>query len=282
MPTSFPDDPSQYPTEIFVPVGGEPRTDVSIQGPFRSLANRTANLKARLDAIAPITRPGVTALAHVVSDAALIALRGSDHPDKAICLVDDVGLYEFDAGSSVTPSAPWVRQPTDIPSASTGRWILLGAGYGVVGAPGGLPQCDATGRVPGGAVRNGTLSIASWALGPAGLTLPVTAGLLADIPGSQQSLGNLLPADNVLAVLAGGVATTGGTTLRAVVVQPDGSLMPINGCTASVTASGVVAGVGQFLATQLGAHAIKLQVLASVTGTVQSSTLSHLAVVLRP
>lgn len=50
MPVNLTDDPV-FTTPVTAPAGGDARTASSVQTPIQALANRTANLKARVDAV---------------------------------------------------------------------------------------------------------------------------------------------------------------------------------------------------------------------------------------
>jgi hypothetical protein len=287
MPTNLNDDPTDFPASISVPIGSDPRTDVSVQGPFQQLANRSANLKARIDAIAPVPRNGVSAFYRVANDAALLAIGATDHTDKVVCLVDGVGLYEFDASSALTSSAPFVRQPNDVPNGAPGRWVLVGAGAGVLGAPNGLPQCDAGGRIPAATVRGGILGTATWL----GNNLSSGAsGQWTDVTGSAQPLSGLLPGDLVVVMFAGGFSTAQNilTQLRAAMVQPDASTVGVGGCwgsTQTISTSDPVrflSCVGTFPVSQAGSHTLKVQFNNNAGGSISIVNMTLLGIALRP
>jgi hypothetical protein len=103
-----------------------------------------------------------------------------------------------------------------------------------------------------------------------------------DVAGSQQPLAALAPGDVVLITFAGAVTTSVSTSIRAVVVLPDGSIEIVNGCLATVGSSALVSGVGQYVALRLGTHALKLQALITVSGSMQTSALGYIALTLRP
>lgn len=52
-PSNLTDDQTQFSSPIQVPAPGDPRNDTSVATPFQQVVNRTANLKSRLDGIAP-------------------------------------------------------------------------------------------------------------------------------------------------------------------------------------------------------------------------------------
>jgi len=60
-------------------------------------------------------------LVPVATVAALKAITAAVRTDKVLCLVEDTGLYRFDAQSSATGDDEYVVAPT----AGTGRWILV-------------------------------------------------------------------------------------------------------------------------------------------------------------
>jgi hypothetical protein len=217
MPTTLNDDPSEYPADILVPVGGDPRTDSSVQVPFQQLANRTAYLLARADDIAPAGR-GVVLLRRVANDAALLALGPMERRDGSVCLVAGVGLYEFLAASTANAQVPWVRIPADLQPGAPGRWILLP--FGTVGAGNGLAQLDPQGRLPVTTARNAVVRVAY--VTPASFTTSNTA--YTDVP-SASIIQELAVGDIVFADYSATLTTsTSGTQVstQLAVVPPSG------------------------------------------------------------
>lgn len=165
MPNNLTDDPTQFPEPIQVPAAGDPRTDTSVAFPFQQLADRTANNKARVDAVVPFSAPGASALpAGVVSGVSTLltavsistmqAIPAAERTAGMLCVVADAGIYQYTA---TPPSA--LANVVVIPNDSIGGWLLLAAGYLLLNQPNTVVQSDSSGRVPAASVRNGLVYV---------------------------------------------------------------------------------------------------------------------------
>ena len=175
MPNNLTDDPTVFPSPVQVPAGGDPRTDTSVGTPFQQLANRTANTKVRVDAIAPFSAPGALALPSGVTSGAAALLTASTLTTLAsipiaqrtagmLCLVLGLGLYQYQATFPIGGAvANTVIAPADT-GLSAGAWILIGPGLGLLNAPNCVAQADGTGRTPAAGVRNGLIAYQAPAL----------------------------------------------------------------------------------------------------------------------
>src|SRR5207237_657668 len=119
----------------------------------------------------------------------------ADRVDRALCLVDGIGLYQFLADNTTAALSPWVRQPNDVLAASppaAGRWVLYP--ISVLGISSGIPQLDSAGRLPAPVVRNGIVAAGN------GVGIPnfnTTSATPTDVTGTAVTLQGLLPGDTV-------------------------------------------------------------------------------------
>lgn len=132
MPTTYAGNPASYPATVTIPVGGDARTAASVDVGLQALADRTANLKALLDA-------GVKLAKHYTDVA---ALRGeTTHTDGSIAVLNGGGsgaFYIYDAASSRADDGALCIKPTDV-GGGAGRWLhpfvkALAVGLNITGA----------------------------------------------------------------------------------------------------------------------------------------------------
>lgn len=206
MPDNLTDDPTVFPSPVQVPAAADPRSDTSVATPFQQVANRTANNKARLDAVVPFSAPGYTpalpsgvaigpgGMLTATTLAALASIPAANRSDQMQCAVASVNgstfspaLYEYSVGGTDAAVANVVIVPGD----TVGRWYLQQ--YGALGAANGIAQLDSTGRVPAANQRNGTVyeNYAQFSSSPT-----LSAGLSV-IPGTTFTIAGLLPNDIV-------------------------------------------------------------------------------------
>jgi hypothetical protein len=167
MPNNLTDDPTQFPSPVQAPAPSDPRTDTSVATPFQQLSNRTANTKARFDAIDPFSAPGYTPalptgvipgacnVLQCANLAQLASIPVANRTAGMLCLVTGLEqLYQY-TSATIAPVANTVVTPTD----TIGSWLALG--YGLANQPNGFAQADSTGRTPAASVRNGIVTFAS-------------------------------------------------------------------------------------------------------------------------
>lgn len=145
-----------FPTQTS-PVAGEPRTAGSLETPLQNASDRSQFLYDRLLYIDP-DKGGARRVRRFAS---LVAMKGSsDHPDGTIAFVDGIGMYQYIAASELVEASPVVITPTDV-GVGAGRWIH--AIWGALNAANGVPQLDASGKLPTAtlAAANGAGKIAA-------------------------------------------------------------------------------------------------------------------------
>lgn len=252
------DDPSTF-EDVAVPQGGDARNATSLLSPFQRLANRTRQNKNRLDGIAP-GDDGVRSLRTVATIAALQAIGAADHTDGSYCIVEEAGLYRFDIDSVTAASTPFVVQPTDVVGGAPGRWHLLAAGEGVLNTANGIPQCDATGRVPAPRVRNGVIHskamlgfLAGSTAGTLGSVLLLPGLAVGDLLTFQYSAKLMVGAGNTATVQANVVDPVAGVNLVTGTVK--GVTIPSG---ATVTDGTPVASTGFYNIVNNGDHSLYL------------------------
>jgi hypothetical protein len=291
------DDPSDFPVQT-APFAGEPRTAGSVETPFQKAANRTAYLKDRLDNIDP-TKEGVRRIRRVASIAALQAL--VDRPDKTIIEVDGVGLYQFDGESARPELSPMVVKPTAVGDTAPGRWLVAGAGHGLLDVPNGLARLDAAGRIPnerlaasaGGAKLLGS-NIAFGLIDLYATSAPdpysTTSSTYVDIPLLQPAF-TMLAGDRVLLFGQGVIYQEDLASLphlvRWVVVKPDASIALVGQEVISDpkhTGEYCVPLNAHYTAAVDGPHSFKLQrrIIGDTTATLSMKNLSVVALHVRP
>lgn len=141
MPKNLSSTGLSFPAQT-TPVAGEPRTGGSIETPLQNASDRTEYLKRRLDYV-QVDGEGVRRFRRFAS---LLALKSStDHVDGTIAFVAGVGLYEYVAASELVEASPVVITPTDV-GVGAGRWVH--DVYGTMNAANGVPQLDASGKLP--------------------------------------------------------------------------------------------------------------------------------------
>jgi len=204
-----------FPPNVRAPTDSDPANTSQLAVAFGDVADRTANLKSRLDAL-----NGVVSLRRVANDAALLALTA--HNDGDVCLVDLFGFYEYVAALTMAPMAPWIRTPTNVGSGA-GRWVLMPAG--ALGGPNGLSQLDANARVPAASVRNGIVNTGFvLTSGTPGTTLQfVQSATDVDVAGTTITMVGTMPGDQVFVTASASIGTMSGNEGRVSLTVLDGS-----------------------------------------------------------
>lgn len=266
MPITLSPSGSFGPGTVTGPVGGEARSSASVRTMAQQLLDQTGWLKALVDA-------GVLKVRSLANVAALKAVAGQATGDHRV--VKDLGLFEFDGGSSATSDDVTVVTPT----VGGGRWLHVNRGARVAN---GFAPLDAAAKVPNANLR-GVLS-ASQSASPS-----TTSGTLGGVIHETYSsiLTISLAIGEVLAVagrasfsFGGGYATTEDVQAYLVLAQPDTSLVEVPGARTTLRRAATLdkhAGLsGFFRAAQAGTHTLKLflgysVVPGGVTYSVQSS-----------
>ena len=180
MPTNL-SETATFDSPIAVPIDADPGNAASVQAPFQALTNRTAFLKGVLDGGVPRVRHGTRV--------AMRAVAGAVTGD--VFIVDQDGVYTFDASSVLTESTPWVVQP----NAGSGRWIHTL--YAVRNIPNGIPTLDGSSKLAASQTPQRTLSFVVNV--PYGTSSVLTGGTVQDFTGYSMSLGALDAGDVVIA-----------------------------------------------------------------------------------
>jgi hypothetical protein len=171
--------------------------------PLQQLANRTANNKARHDALNPFLAPatvlpsacvpGAAIYLRCASAAVLTSIPTLNRTDGMLVEVDGDGIFQFAITSTTAPSAPWVYRPDDVAGGSPGRWFRLN--YGAVGVAGGIAQLDSGARIAagmtraGGNVAFGSVSVGNYFSGSA---------TYVDLPGASITFPGLQVGDVIV------------------------------------------------------------------------------------
>jgi hypothetical protein len=234
MPKNLTGNPAVFPTQT-TPLASEPRTAGSAEAPFQNAADRSEYLKDRLLFIDP-NREGVRRQRRFVSVAEMKA--SVDMPDKSVALIDGVGLYQYDAASALVEASPAIITPTSV-GAGAGRWLAIWLGS--FNVANGIPQLDATGKLPtsrlaagdvDGRIAAGTahwsvVDIKSTFVGP---TADSASGSLVDVPTASVILaakaGDYIEA-SVTCISCNTVP--GASRIALVVVKPDASSSIVGG-----------------------------------------------------
>lgn len=287
MPKSLTDDAASFPTQTS-PLAGEPRTAGSVETPFQRAANRAAWLKDRLLYIDP-DKGGVRRPRRFASIAAMKA--STDIPVGTTALVDGVGTYQFIADRT-DELDPVVVRPTSIGPSDPGRWIVVGVGFGLLGAANGVPKlesdaklegpalqiCDGAGRVTQdnivrGVIDQAWLDVNANTLIAQSPTWEIVTGSAIDTT-TDTTVGDVIVVD--YQVLAGPVAGD-VVGLRVQIVKPDLSTVEYVATAYKSPTGGfamMVPLMRNILATQNGSHTVRLQANGSNTNT-STATISN-------
>lgn len=297
MPKTLVSDGLAFPAQT-APVGGESRTDASIETPLQNASDRAEHLKQRLYNIDP-TGEGARRIRRVANLTALRAV--TDLTDTGVIIVDGFGLYQFNASSSVAALDPLVVTPTSV-GGGAGRWLW--SGYLCVDVANGIPKLDANARLSttkleasgGGSkilatfVANGLVDFfATSAAGPIG----TTSTSYVDVTGSSFPF-TLAIGDRVL-ILGSAFAyqqdlTPAVQQVKWLVTLPSAATATVGASEISVKGSALneftPLPIGTyFTAATAGVHTFKLQQKSeagSGGATVNISSLNIMALHIRP
>lgn len=290
MPKNLSSTGLAFPTQTS-PLAGEPRTAGSVETPFQNATDRSQWCKDRIEHIDP-TKEGARRLRRFASVAALKAV--TDLTDKGVALIDGVAVYEYDALSLATELSPAIITPTSV-GAGAGRWIAVSFGNGALNVANGVPQLNASARVPterleasGGAAKIEASSVVNGLVYVrtvrADTETSTSSSTFVDMDGAgitvDLAIGDILVAD--FHVATENMSDTSFGELRVALLQPDTvvrSLTQGAGYQAVPFQSVSVKGVGA--ATQAGTHTIKLQLrmASGVTGVLARNPTGSLLVV---
>src|SRR5438132_5097509 len=95
MPQNLPGNPAAFPASVRAPTDSDPANTSQLTVAFGDVADRTASLKGRLDALLP--GPGTINIRRVAAPGLLAVL--TPRNDGDLCFVDGVGLFQFSATS---------------------------------------------------------------------------------------------------------------------------------------------------------------------------------------
>ena len=252
MPTAI-TDVNTFTSPIQTVSDGDGATGANFALAPQGLANRTANLKSRLDAVVASTDNGVRAVRYFATTAALQA--STDHVDTTVCMVSGQGLYQYVAASTATALTPLVITPTDV-GAGAGRWILLTP----TGVANGVATLDSTARVPAVSVRNGIISTAIY---PFLSNASTSSASYSDV----QSFTTTVVAGDVM-IIDGTYysSTTGGIGNAKIVVVDNGTTYDTGAITTTATTATTLTGAANVMYTALTSGTLTIKVQITVTG----------------
>lgn len=170
MPTNLFEN-ATFDDPIAVPIDADPGNAASVQVPFQGLANRTRNLKGRIDLLDP-DGSGVRQLRVVADYNALRAVPAGQRTQGQIVQITGKGIFEWDAASTATALEPYVVRPNDIGPASPGRWVI--SFNDARATPGGLATLDVNTKLRPEQTPNRLIGIYEQYFGA--LSFPITSG----------------------------------------------------------------------------------------------------------
>jgi hypothetical protein len=281
LPQNIIGDSTNFAPNVRAPTDSDPANTSQLTVAFTDVADRTASLKGRLDALLP--GPGTVNIRRLASVGALSLL--TPRNDGDLCFVDGLGLYQFSAASIAPNIGNWAI----FPSTGGGRWLLLPA---QANSPIGFPILDNAGRVSPGQPRNGIVTFGSVNSGGSpGTTLhTVTSTTDVDVNGTTLNLGGGFPGDMVFAMATFMCGVVAGTTGRATLAVVDDSttaavhqieLDPVNN---QVTVGYAMSGMYTLSASSSGAPTVKLRAarIGGSTSVVFTNQAVVTAFILRP
>lgn len=295
MPNNLTDDPTQFPSPVQIPAPNDPRTDTSVATPFQQVANRTANTKARVDAVVPFSAAGyapalpggvlsgVSSVLQCTTLTQLASIPVANRTAGMICLVLNTGIYQYTT-SSIAALANFVVTPAD----TVGSWVLVGAGYGLANQPNAFAQADSTGRTPAAGVRNGLFGYQACTPGTL-VTNPLAAFPSGTLTFTGLQIGDIIEARYSTDIQSSAVTGDDGH-VSVQVLPPGSSLTPMVGSDARsppvVASTSIFAHVGSvatFTVTAAGTHTVGLYGQnAGSSATCTFSSASFVAQVIRP
>lgn len=268
MPTNLTANPAAFPDQS-TPVIGEPRTAGSVETPFQNAADRTAYLKDRLDHL-DANREGARRLRHFANIAALQA--SVDIPNASVCVVDELGIYQYFAASIAVEAHPAVIKPTSV-GVDPGAWIAIGIGLGGFNTANGLPQLDGSAKVPTsrvacgdaqGRIVAGTVRgcVADFQSQFSGGLPQTTSGSFVDVSAPQITVpaveGDRLKIS--MSTRAFNLTTGKLAQYQVIVVNPDASVNVVDGSPQYFTSADEPrAGVFSYPINATGDYLVKLQ-----------------------
>lgn len=241
MPSTYAGNPANYPTNVRAPVNADVGDTTWIGALASDVADRTAALRAGQ-------------IQRVASLAALVAMTA--HNDGDMCLVTDVGLYHYDAGTSLSVLSPLILKPADVVGA--GRWIS--SAYGLVNVANGAAQLQSDGRLVASLSHNGLVAALEAHNRTSGTITSTTSGTLQDVPGLSVTLPGCVAGDLIeFAADAGYTSAAGGGGASTVTIV-DGSAQQVSvKSLVAGTTNGTLVHVGGYTVVTGGNLVVKLQ-----------------------
>jgi hypothetical protein len=255
MPTNLTDS-ATFTSPVAVPAGSDSRTAASVQTPFQSLANRTYYLQQVCEVL------GVPRIKAVADLTALKALSLSGISDGDLRVAGYSGVFRYTAGASMSEQLPMIATP----NVGSGRWISVV--YNMAGAANGLASLDANARLaqlaPLGRVYEGGYALSSGTVGSNSTTS------YTDVAAMTISIGTAVALDVLRINIHGRIDASGTTgTIRVVVTENGGSVIPVPGMTRAVAPGTdiLVSMTGRNVVASGGPLVLKVQLLSSVGAT---------------